>query len=115
MGEHLVTGLRSQLVCTTEGPLDSLEHHKKIRDDGFEIKVHTAFRPDPAMAVENPASWNAFVDKLGEVCDSSIAEYSSFIEALHKDIHRFFRPLDHTAIQGRQVSRCQFERGRNLD
>jgi len=78
-----------KLVCTTEGPLDSLEHHKKIRNDGFEIKVHTAFRPDQAMAVENPAAWNAFVDKLQEICGTDIADYQSFIEAL-RSRHDYF-------------------------
>jgi glucuronate isomerase len=78
-----------KLVSTTEGPLDSLEHHKKIRADGFEIKVHTAFRPDQAMAVENPAAWNAFVDKLQEVCGTDIADYQSFIDAL-RSRHDYF-------------------------
>jgi glucuronate isomerase len=86
---NIMRRMNVKLVCTTEGPLDSLEHHKKIREDGFEIKVHTAFRPDQAMAVENPARWNAFVDKLEEVCDSSITEYRSFIEALRKR-HEYF-------------------------
>ncbi|KPK43375.1 MAG: glucuronate isomerase [Phycisphaerae bacterium SG8_4] len=78
-----------KLICTTEGPLDSLEHHKKIRSDGFEIKVHTAFRPDQAMAVDDQASWNAFVDKLAEIVDTEIADYDSFLEALHKR-HDYF-------------------------
>jgi len=29
-----------KLICTTEDPLDSLEHHQAIADDGFEIAVH---------------------------------------------------------------------------
>ena len=78
-----------KLVCTTEGPLDSLEHHKKIRADGFETEVHTAFRPDQAMAVDNQASWNAFVDKLAETCDTEIADYDSFLEAL-RNRHDYF-------------------------
>ncbi|MHC4169222.1 MAG: glucuronate isomerase, partial [Planctomycetota bacterium] len=38
---NIMRRMNVKLVCTTEGPLDSLEHHKKIREDGFEIKVHT--------------------------------------------------------------------------
>ena len=88
---NIMRRMNVKLVSTTEGPLDSLEHHKKIRDDGFEIKVHTAFRPDQAMAVENPVIWNAFVDKLQEVCGTDIADYQSFIEALrsrHDHFHQ---------------------------
>jgi glucuronate isomerase len=86
---NIMRKMNVKLVCTTEGPLDSLEHHKQIRADGFEIKVHTAFRPDQAMAIENPEKWNAFVDKLEEICDSSITDYSSFIEAL-RNRHDYF-------------------------
>ena len=86
---NIMRKMNVKLVCTTDGPLDSLEHHKKIRADGFEIKVHTAFRPDQAMAVEDPAGWNTFVDKLERVCDSSIADYDSFIDAL-RSRHDYF-------------------------
>jgi len=78
-----------KLVCTTEGPLDSLEHHKKIRADGFEIKVHTAFRPDKAMAVEDITDLNVFIDKLEEICDMEIASFHLYIEAIRKR-HDYF-------------------------
>ena len=78
-----------KLVCTTEGPLDSLEHHKKIRADGFEIKVHTAFRPDKAMAVEDVIDLNVFIDKLETICDMEIASFHLYIEAIRKR-HDYF-------------------------
>ncbi|MHC4596036.1 MAG: glucuronate isomerase [Planctomycetota bacterium] len=78
-----------KLVCTTEGPLDSLAHHKKIREDGFEIKVYTAFRPDKAMAVEDLPALNVFIDRLEEVCNIDIANLHSYIEAL-RNRHYYF-------------------------
>jgi len=78
-----------KLVCTTDGPLDTLEHHQKIRQDGFEIKVHTAFRPDQAMAVENIQGVIAFIQKLCQICDMDIRDYDSYIEALRKR-HDYF-------------------------
>jgi len=78
-----------KLVCTTEGPLDSLEHHKKIRADGFEIKVHTAFRPDKAMAVEDITDLNVFIDKLEAICDMEIASFHLYIKAIRKR-HDYF-------------------------
>ncbi|MHC4227656.1 MAG: glucuronate isomerase [Planctomycetota bacterium] len=86
---NIMRRMNVKLVCTTEGPLDSLEHHKRIREDGFEIKVHTAFRPDKAMAVENLASFNVFVDKLEEICNMEIANFHSYIEAL-RNRHYYF-------------------------
>jgi glucuronate isomerase len=83
-----------KLVCTTEGPLDTLEDHRKIRQDGFEIKVHTAWRPDQAMAVQTQDATslqkvNAFIDKLGELCNRQIASFQDYIEALRQR-HAYF-------------------------
>ena len=79
---NIMRKMNVRLVCTTEDPLDLLEHHKKIRDDGFEIKVHAAFRPDKAMAVEDLPALNAFIEKLGSAADIEITDYHSYIEAL---------------------------------
>jgi glucuronate isomerase len=78
-----------KLLCTTEDPLDLLEHHKRIREDGFEIKVHTAWRPDKAMAVENIAALNKWIDKLEEVTNITITKFTSYIQAIRKR-HDFF-------------------------
>ncbi len=78
-----------KLVCTTEGPLDSLEYHEKIRKDNFEISVHTAWRPDQAMAVENLQAFNAFVDKLEELCNLDVTDFHNYIAAL-RNRHDYF-------------------------
>jgi glucuronate isomerase len=85
----LMRKMNVKLVCTTEGPLDTLEHHRKIRQDGFEIKVHTAWRPDQAMAVEDVQKVNVFIDKLEELCGLEISDFPKYIEALRKR-HNFF-------------------------
>jgi glucuronate isomerase len=86
---NIMRKMNVKLVCTTEDPLNSLEHHKRIREDGFEIKVHTAFRPDRAMAVEDTSALNVFIDKLEETCNAEIADFDSYIEALRKR-HDYF-------------------------
>ncbi len=86
---NIMRKMNVKLVCTTEGPLDSLEHHKKIREDGFEIKVHTAFRPDQAMAVEDVQGLNVFIEKLALLCDSEITNFHSYIGALRRR-HDYF-------------------------
>jgi len=81
---NIMRKMNVKLVCTTEGPLDSLEHHRRIRESGFEIKVHAAFRPDAAMAVEDLQALNAFIDGLEAVCDMEIGNYHCYIEALRR-------------------------------
>lgn len=78
-----------ETVCTTDDPADSLEHHKSIKESGFEIKVLPTWRPDKAMAVENPEVFNEYVKKLSAAADINIESFSSFIEALGKR-HEFF-------------------------
>jgi glucuronate isomerase len=86
---NIMRKMNVRLVCTTEDPLDSLEHHKKIRESDFKIKVHTAWRPDKAMAVEDTQALNTFIDKLGCLCDIEIDSYHDYIEALRKR-HDYF-------------------------
>ncbi len=86
---NIMRKMNVKLVCTTEGPLDTLEHHQKIRRDGFEIKVHTAWRPDQAMAVEDLQKVSVFIDKLEGLCDVEISDYARYIEAL-RERHGYF-------------------------
>jgi len=79
---NIMRKMNVRLLCTTEDPLDSLEHHKKIREDGFEIKVHAAFRPDKAMTVEDLCALNAWIDKLEVLCGIEIIDFRSYIEAI---------------------------------
>jgi len=86
---NILRKMNVKLVCTTEGPLDSLEHHRKIREDGFEIKVHAAWRPDSAMAVEDLEMLNVFIDKLGSLCDMDITSFDGYLDAL-SERHTYF-------------------------
>jgi glucuronate isomerase len=79
-----------KVVCTTDDPTDSLEHHKAIaRDSSFKIKVLPSWRPDKAMAVDDPKVWNAYVNKLGESADVFIRDYATFMDAVTRR-HAYF-------------------------
>lgn len=81
------------LVCTTDDPTDTLEHHKAIaEDDSFDIQVLPAWRPDKGMAVENPAVFNSWVDKLSGAANVHIRDFASYMEALRKR-HDFFHEM----------------------
>lgn len=81
-----------ETVCTTDDPVDSLEYHKQVRDSGFEIKMLPTWRPDKAMAVENPAEFRAYVEKLAEVSGVTINKFSDMVDALQKR-HDFFEEM----------------------
>lgn len=78
-----------EAVCTTDDPIDSLEYHRQLREEGFKVKVLPAWRPDKAMAVDNTAVYNQYIDKLAEVSGVSIINYGGLIKALRLR-HDFF-------------------------
>ena len=73
-----------KLVCTTEGPLDTLEHHKKIAAENLDFKVHAAFRPDKALLADDIEFLNGWIDKLSEVADVYIKSFTDLLQALKK-------------------------------
>ena len=85
----LLKKMNVQVVCTTDDPIDSLEHHKKINDDKFEIKVLPAFRPDKAISVDDAKNFNNYADKLEAVSNITINNYEDYLQAL-KSRHDFF-------------------------
>ncbi|RMG17831.1 MAG: glucuronate isomerase [Bacteroidetes bacterium] len=78
-----------EVVCTTDDPADTLEHHLQIREQGFDIKVLPTFRPDKCMMVEDPPAYNAYLDKLGQVVDQSIDHFIDLLDVLKQRIDYF--------------------------
>ncbi len=89
---RLLKKMDVEVVCTTDDPVDSLQHHKKIKDDGFSVKVFPAFRPDNAMKVDDVNEFNSYVSKLEAVSNVSINSYQSFLDSLKKR-HDFFASM----------------------
>jgi glucuronate isomerase len=81
-----------KVVCTTDDPVDLLEHHKKLSDDGFEIKILPAYRPDKAMNVDDARSFSNYVSRLEAVSGTSIGTYDEYLQALKKR-HDYFASL----------------------
>ena len=90
--KNLLRKMNVEVICTTDDPVDSLEHHKKIRDDGFEIKVLPTWRADKAMAADDTEVYNAYLDKLEKVADYPILNYMDLLEALARR-HDFFEDM----------------------
>lgn len=69
------------VICTTDDPIDSLEWHKKIKEDAFEVKVLPTWRPDKAMNVEK-ADYADYLAKLEDASKIRIQSFDELIEAL---------------------------------
>lgn len=91
-GQALIKKFNVETVCTTDDPADDLRWHKQILDKPFGVKVIPAWRPDKAMAIENPEAYKEYIQKLSEAADMEIRTYSDLIEALAKR-HDFFESM----------------------
>ncbi len=88
-GQALIRKFNVETVCTTDDPADDLRWHKQILENPFGTKVIPAWRPDKAMAIEDPKSYKEYLKKLGEAANREIDSYTDLIEAL-KIRHDFF-------------------------
>lgn len=87
--KSILKKMNVETICTTDDPIDTLEHHSKIKKDGFEIKVLPTFRADKALAVENPADFIAYMEALENASGIAISSFQNLLDAL-RDRHNFF-------------------------
>lgn len=89
---NILRKMKVEIVCTTDDPVDSLEYHKKIAEDGFEIKILPAFRCDKILAIDLPEVFVPYVQKLESVSGISIKNFQQMLNGL-KQRHDFFHSM----------------------
>ncbi|HLJ26234.1 MAG TPA: glucuronate isomerase [Candidatus Angelobacter sp.] len=78
-------------LCTSDDPTDSLDHHAEIQSSELTTSVFPTFRPDRAIRIGNPVSFNKWVAGLGQRAQVEVKCFSDFLDALrkrHDDFHR---------------------------
>jgi glucuronate isomerase len=80
---------RVAVVCTTDDPADSLDYHQQIHKQGLKTRVYPTFRPDAALKVAEPTTFNAWCDRLAAAAGTDVATFTNFLAAL-KQRHDFF-------------------------
>ena len=70
-------------VCTTDDPTDTLEPHLEHARLGHpDVRLFPVWRPDKALVVDDPTTFNAWVHRLEAAAQASIDNYSSFLDVL---------------------------------
>jgi glucuronate isomerase len=87
--QNLLRKMKVKTLCTTDDPLDSLEHHQKIKNDGLDIKVLPAFRPDKAMNADDQQALNKYIDQLSALTGRELNDLDAYLSAL-KSRHDYF-------------------------
>jgi glucuronate isomerase len=84
-----------EVLATTDKASDTLAHHAKIRDSGWDGRVVPTFRPDAAFRIASPA-WRDEIAALERVGRTEIAGFPDFVRALESR-RAFFRSMGATA------------------
>ncbi len=84
-----------EVLTTTDAASDSLEHHRSIRDSGWNGRVVPCFRPDAAFQIASKR-WNDELGRLSAVSETDISDYRTFIDVLWKR-RRAFKALGATS------------------
>lgn len=74
---------RLEVLATTDSPLDSLAHHRKIRESHFNGRIIPTFRPD---AVVDPdfLDFQKNLSRLGDLAKEDTSTWPSYLAALRK-------------------------------
>ena len=80
-----------EVLSTTDGASDSLEHHRKIRESNWRHRIIPCFRPDAVTDLSNN-KWNENIHTLSKVVGYEIDSYSKIIQAL-QERRTFFKSL----------------------
>jgi glucuronate isomerase len=89
--QGLLRQFRVAVVCTTDDPADSLDHHHALaRREDPATRVVPTWRPDAALAVEDANAFNQWIARLEAAAEMSIGSFDELLQALekrHADFH----------------------------
>jgi glucuronate isomerase len=84
-----------EVIATTESPLDPLDHHKAIRESGWQGKVVTAYRPDPVIDPET-IGFAENLQAFGVMTGEDVSTWAGYLRA-HENRRAFFREAGATS------------------
>lgn len=86
----LINNSNVTFICTTDGPADSLEWHDAIKsDETFDVTVAPGFRPDEAFAIQDPAKFTGFIEKMKTVTGTEMTSFAELLAAMEGRIQYF--------------------------
>ena len=70
--QGLLERMNVKIVCTTDDPVDTLDYHRMLAEDGrAAVSMYPAFRPDAAMDLADTAKFRGYVSRLAVAMASS--------------------------------------------
>lgn len=86
--QALLKKMNVEVMCSTDDPIDSLEHHQALAKSSIPGMVRPTFRPDKAMNIFK-ADWRDYISQLEARVNGSFQKISDLIDAL-RITHDYF-------------------------
>jgi len=96
-----------EVLATTESPLDSLPHHRALRQSGWKGRVITAFRPDPVVDPEYEG-FASGIAQLGQITGEDTGTWAGYLRAL-ANRRQYFASLGATSTDHGHPSAATFD------
>jgi glucuronate isomerase len=87
----LIDRMNVAVIGTTDDPADTLEHHQRLKASGWKVSVLPSFRPDLAYSTDDPAAYNAYLDRLGITAGMEIRSLADLLRALEIRMDYFYQ------------------------
>ena len=84
-----------EAMCTTDAAVDTLQHHKAIRESGWSGRIQPTFRPDAVVNI-NTKGWRQSIEALSAVSGIEVSEYRAYVRALESR-RAFFKEMGATS------------------
>jgi len=104
----LLAQFRVAVIGTTDDPCDDLAQHQAIAAGDLPTQVYPAFRPDKALAVDQPEVFPLWVERLATASGRSCDTFDSFLAAI-ANRHEFFHAVG-SRLSDHGLNQC-FGRG----
>ncbi|MBI1226677.1 MAG: glucuronate isomerase [Bacteroidetes bacterium] len=78
---NLLRKMNVETTCSTDDPVDDLRYHQQVKQEGMDINLFPAFRPDKAILIEKE-TFPEYIQRLGEVAGVDIHHFEDILQAL---------------------------------
>jgi glucuronate isomerase len=69
-----------EVLATTESPVDTLEHHRRIRESGWSGRVITTYRPDAVVDPEHE-QFRLAMERFGQLTGKDVHTWRGYLQA----------------------------------
>lgn len=85
---QLLEQMNVEVVCTTDDPVDNLDHHRQIARENYYTKVYPAFRSDNLFLIDRE-TFPTYLKKLESCAGFSIDSFTNLLQAIDDRIEFF--------------------------